>query len=107
MKKNILSKLTLGKRTVAALSTDSMAMFNGGTYNSSGVAQCSGFDGGGGGTATCGCGSGPGTSANTCIGGAGSGNGYGNGAGVGGSACQPYFGHNTWYTTTNTSPTYG
>jgi hypothetical protein len=32
MKKNILSKLTLGKRTVAALSTESMAMFNGGTY---------------------------------------------------------------------------
>jgi hypothetical protein len=30
MKKNILSKLTLGKRTVATLSTDSMAIFNGG-----------------------------------------------------------------------------
>jgi hypothetical protein len=45
MKKNILSKLTLGKRTVATLSTDSMAMFNGGTYNASGVPQCSGFSG--------------------------------------------------------------
>jgi hypothetical protein len=47
MKKKISSKLTLGKRSVATLSDESMAVLNGGTYTNGG--------GGGGGSLSCGC----------------------------------------------------
>jgi natural product precursor len=46
MKKKISSKLTLGKRSVATLSEESMSILNGGTYTNGG---------GGGGSGSCGC----------------------------------------------------
>jgi hypothetical protein len=101
MKKNILSKLTLGKRTVAALSTESMAMFNGGTYAYTSFYNCPPNPGPVPG----------GASANTCLTGSnatsGSGS-YANPGGGGGGGCNTgnTAGANTWYCTNMSQPTY-